>query len=70
MIFFSLMWSNLARWPEWQKKIQNEIDDSEINSIEKFEHVPLTAAFFFETWRWLPAHPRNLFHSATRVCQT
>ena len=62
------MWSHLARWPDWQKKIQNEIDNSEIISIEKFEHLPLTAAFIYETWRWLPSHNRNLFHSATRVC--
>ena len=60
-----LMWSNLARWPEWQKRIQTEIDNSTISSIEKFEHLPLTAAFFYETWRWLPTHPSNLLHSTT-----
>ena len=65
--YFSLMWSNLARWPEWQKRIQNEIDNSEMTSIEKWEHLPLTAAFFYETWRWLPSHHRSLFHSATKV---
>lgn len=62
------MWSNLARWPEWQHKIQNEIDNNGIISIEKWEHLPLTAAFFYETWRWLPAHHRSLFHSVTKVC--
>ena len=60
-----LMWSNLARWPEWQKRIQNEIDNSKISSIEKFEHLPLTTAFFYETWRWLPTHPCNLLHITT-----
>ena len=60
-----LMWSNLARWPEWQKRIQNEIDNSTISSIEKFEHLPITAAFFYETWRWLPTNTSNLFHITT-----
>ena len=59
------MWSNLARWPEWQKRIQNEIDNSPIICIEKFEHLPLLAAFFYETWRWMPIHHLSLLH-----CQT
>ena len=59
------MWSNMARWPEWQKRIQNEIDNSTVTSIQKFEHLPLTAAFFYETWRWLPIHHLSLLHAST-----
>ena len=62
----SVVWANLARFPEWQKKLQNEIDNCNKN-IEKWEHLPLTAAFMFESMRWTPNFIRSLFHSVTVV---
>ena len=62
----ALVWSNLARFPEWQNTLRDEIENTNLASIQKWEHLPKTAAFMFETMRWMPSLHRSLFHSATR----
>ena len=61
----ALVWSNLARFPEWQQILREEIENTNPASIQKWEHLPKTAAFMFETMRWKPTLHRSLFHSAT-----
>ena len=62
----ALVWSNLARWPEWQEIVRDEVDNISISQIKKWDDVPKLSAFMYETLRWLPAMHRSLFHSATR----
>ena len=62
----ALVWSNLARWPEWQEIVREEVDNISISQIKKWDDVPKLSAFMYETLRWLPAMHRSLFHSATR----
>ena len=62
----ALVWSNLARFPEWQKTLRDEIENTNLASIQKWEHLPKTAAFMFETMRWNPSLHRSLFHTATK----
>ena len=62
----ALVWSNLARWPEWQKIVREEVDNLPLSQIKKWDDVPKLSAFMYETLRWLPSMHRSLFHSATR----
>jgi|ERR1719284_684572 len=62
----AIVWSNLARWPEWQKIVRDEVDNIPLSQIRKWDDVPKLAAFMYETIRWNPAVFRNLYHTATR----
>ena len=62
----ALIFANLARFPEWQVTLRKEIENTTLASIQKWEHLPKTAAFMFETIRWNPSLHRSLFHSAPK----
>jgi len=62
----ALVWSNLARWPEWQEIVREEVENIPLSQIRKWDDVPKLAAFMYECIRWNPVIHRNLFHSSTR----
>ncbi|KAH0284788.1 cytochrome P450 [Aureobasidium namibiae CBS 147.97] len=57
----------MVHHPEWQKKLQNEIDEQlegRMPSIEDFPKLPILRACIKESMRWRPNVPTGVAHEA------